>query len=72
MGTHFRKKWWVYIPVSLFGWIVLAGFAAISVVTLVSINHNYNSIISSLIRFFPYFISFLVVYFWIASNSSEK
>jgi hypothetical protein len=72
MGTHFRKKGWIYIPVSVIGWIIAAGYLAISAVTLVSIDKNYSSIVSSLIRFFPYFISFSVVYFWIASNSSGQ
>jgi len=72
MGTHFRKTWWIYIPVSVIGWIILSAYISISAVTLISINNNYNSLISSLIRFFPYFISFSVVYFWVASNSSKK
>lgn len=70
MGTHFRKTGWIYIPVTVVGWIIAAGYLAISVVTLVSIDKNYGSIVSSLIRFFPYFISFSVIYFWIASNLS--
>jgi len=72
MGRHFRKSGWIYIPVSVAGWIVAAGYVAISILTLVSINNHYNSLLNSLIRFFPYFISFSVVYFWIASNSSVK
>jgi hypothetical protein len=72
MGTHFRKIGWIYIPVSVAGWITAAGYVAISVVTLVSVDKNYNSFLSSLIRFFPYFISFSVIYFWIASNCSKK
>jgi hypothetical protein len=72
MGTHFTKKGWIYIPVSVAGWIIAAGYIALSAVTLISIDKNYSSIISSLIRFFPYFISISVVYFWIASNLSKK
>jgi putative effector of murein hydrolase LrgA (UPF0299 family) len=72
MGTHFRKRGWIYIPSSVAGWLVAAGYVAVSVITLASIEKNYNSLLNSLIRFFPYFISFSVVYFWIASNSSEK
>jgi hypothetical protein len=72
MGTHFRKSGWVYIPVSVAGWIVTIVYAAVSVFTLISIDKSYNSMPNSLIRFFPYFISFSVVYFWIASNSSGK
>jgi hypothetical protein len=70
MKIHFKKTGWIYLPVSLVGWIVTIGYAAISIITLISIDRNYNSLISSLIRFFPYFISFSVVYFWIAANTS--
>ena len=72
MGAHFRKKGWIYIPVSVAGWITAIGYVAISAVTLISVNKNYNSFINSLIRFFPYFISFSVLYFWVASNNSGK
>jgi hypothetical protein len=72
MGTHFRKSGWIYIPVSAAGWIIAVVYAGVSVITLISIDKSYNSLSSSLIRFFPYFISFSVVYFWVASNSSGK
>lgn len=72
MGTHFRKCGWIYIPSSVAGWIVAAGYVAISVITLVSIDKSYNSLLNSLIRFFPYFIGFSVLYNWIASNTSGK
>lgn len=72
MKNHFSKRGWIYIPVSLIGWIIAIVYAAISIITLVSIDRNYNSLTQSLIRFFPYFISFSVVYFWIAVNTSDK
>jgi hypothetical protein len=72
MGTHFKKTGWIFIPVSVPGWIVAVIYIAISVLTLVAIDKNYNSLVSSLVRFFPYFISFSVIYFWVASNSSGK
>jgi hypothetical protein len=70
MKTQFSKKGWIYIPVSLTGWIVTILYIAVSVFTLVMIDKTYNSLKNSLIRFFPYFISLTVIYFWIASNSS--
>jgi hypothetical protein len=72
MKTHFRKSGWIYFPVSIAGWIVAILYASVSVFTLIAIDNNYNSLLNSLIRFFPYFISFSAVYFWIASNTSEK
>jgi hypothetical protein len=68
---HFKRLGWIYIPVSMWGWIVTIIYLAISIYTLVSIGQNYNSLKNSLIRFFPYFISFSVVYFWIAGNNSN-
>jgi hypothetical protein len=72
MRVHFKKAGWIYLPVSFSGWVIIIGYVAISIITLVSIDRNYNSLINSLIRFFPYFISFSVVYYWIAANTSGK
>jgi hypothetical protein len=72
MKAHFRKTGWIYIPVSLAGWIVAILYATVSIFTLIMIDSNYNSLRNSLIRFFPYFISLTVVYFWIASNTTGQ
>ena len=72
MKAHFRKTGWIYLPVSLIGWIVALFYFAISVITLVAIDSRYNSLYNSLIRFFPYFMGFSVLYFWIASNCTGK
>jgi hypothetical protein len=69
---HFRKFGWIYVPVSLAGWIVTILYLGISVYTLVIIGQNYASLKNALIRFFPYFISLSVVFFWIASNSGNR
>jgi hypothetical protein len=69
---HFKKLGWIYVPVSVWGWIVTILYSAVSVYTLISIGQNYNSLKNSLIRFFPYFISFSVVFFWIAGNNSSN
>ncbi len=68
---HFRKFGWIYIPVSFIGWLITVLYLGISIYTLVVIGRNYESVKNSLIRFFPYFIGFTVVYFWIASNTSK-
>ncbi len=72
MKAHFKKTGWVYLPISIIGWIVAFLYVAISVLTLVSIDSRYNSLYNSLIRFFPYFMGFSVLYFWIASNCKGK
>jgi hypothetical protein len=72
MRVHFRKVGWIFFPVSIIGWVIAIVYAAVSIFTLVSIDRNYNSLTNSLIRFFPYFISFSVVFYWIAANTSGK
>ncbi len=72
MKTHFKKSGWIYIPNSNVGWIVVIIYVAVSIVTLIAIDWHYNSLTSTIIRFFPYFISYSVIYFWIALNSSGK
>jgi hypothetical protein len=70
-GMHFKKSGWIFVPVSVWGWIITIIYLTVSVYTLVIIGQNYNSVKNSLIRFFPYFISFSVVFFWIAANMSK-
>ena len=72
MKVHFKKVGWIYMPLTIPGWIVALLYVAISVITLVAIDNRYNSLYNSLIRFFPYFTGFSVIYFWIASNCSGK
>jgi succinate-acetate transporter protein len=72
MKAHFRKTGWIFVPVSLAGWIVTLLYAAVSIFTLVMIDCTYNNLKNSLIRFFPYFISLSVLFFWIASNSTGE
>jgi hypothetical protein len=69
---HFRRFGWFYIPVSIPGWILTIAYVGISAYTLYRIGQNYDSLRSSLIRFFPYFIGFSVIWFWIAGNTSKK
>jgi len=69
MQRHFKKAGWIFLPVSIIGWVVTLIYVAVAIYTLVAIQRHYNSLYSSLIRFFPYFISFSVVWFWIASNT---
>lgn len=72
MRIQFKKIGWIYVPVSALGWIITLLYLAISIYTLVSIDQRYNSLKDSLIRFFPYLISFTVVLFWIAVNTCDK
>jgi hypothetical protein len=70
MKQHFKKIGWIFIPVSVPGWIVAIIYFSVSILTLLAIDKNYNSLSSTLVRFFPYLISFSVLYFWIATNTS--
>ena len=72
MKAQFKRKGWIYFPVTATGWLVTIAYCAASVYTLAAIDRNYNSLVNSLIRFFPYFISYSVIFFWIAGNTSYK
>jgi putative effector of murein hydrolase LrgA (UPF0299 family) len=69
MRPLFKKTGWIYLPDSIAGWVILLLFVALSIITLIAIDNHYNSLTNSLIRFFPYFISYSVIYFWIAGNN---
>jgi len=68
-AMHFKKSGWIYVPVSFMGWLITIMYLTISIYTLVAIDQTYNSLKNSLIRFFPYFVSYSVIFFWIAGNT---
>lgn len=72
MGTHFKKIGWIYLPETITGWSVTIIYVSVSILTIVAIDRSYHSLIGTLIRFFPYYISYSVLYFWIASNTSSR
>jgi F0F1-type ATP synthase assembly protein I len=72
MKYHFRKAGWLFAPVSLIGWIVTLVYATLCIYVLVAIDSRYNALYPSLIRFFPYFVSFTLIWYWIAHNTSRK
>lgn len=72
MKPFFRKYGWIYLPVSFTGWLITIIYAVISLATLAWIDSAYKSLLFTLVRFFPYFIGFTVIWFWIASNTSGK
>jgi hypothetical protein len=72
MKLLFRKKWLLFYPVSFSAWIMFAVYLAVNCYTIYRIAISYNSVYSSLIRYFPYFVCFTVVLFWIAAHYEEK
>ncbi|NMC41711.1 MAG: hypothetical protein GYA43_11180 [Bacteroidales bacterium] len=72
MKPHFRKTGWIYFPSTVAGWIITVVYGGISLATLVWIDSVYNSLFHSLVRFFPYFMGFTVIWYWLASNLSDK
>ncbi|MGQ9621374.1 MAG: hypothetical protein ACUVTX_10385 [Bacteroidales bacterium] len=72
MRPHFKKLGWIYLPVTISGWIITILYACISLATLVWIDSIYNSLFHTFVRFFPYFMGFTVIWFWIAFNLGKK
>lgn len=72
MKPHFRKFGWIYLPVSAAGWIITVIYLAVSLATLVWIESVYVSLFYTLVRFFPYFIGFTVIWAWVAYHTSEQ
>ncbi|MFN8241849.1 MAG: hypothetical protein U0X39_16680 [Bacteroidales bacterium] len=69
---NFRKEGWFYLPTTLAGWIVTFIYILACVLTFASIDRINRDLAGSLTRFLPFLLVFTLVYFWIASNSSEK
>ena len=68
---HFKRSGWIYVPVTISGWLITIVYITVSIYTLVAIDQTYNSLKNSLIRFFPYFVSYSVIFFWIAKNMMD-
>ncbi|HPC98631.1 MAG TPA: hypothetical protein P5257_10515 [Bacteroidales bacterium] len=72
MKPQFKKTGWIFFPSGFAGWIITIVYGGISLATLAWIDSVYNSLFFSLVRFFPYFMGFTVIWYWVAYNLSGK
>ncbi len=70
-STWFKKEGWLYLPVSMAGWMLTIAALAMAVWFFLVIDHNSHSVSDTLINFFVYFTCVAFWWKWIAEKTSE-
>lgn len=68
----FRKFGWVYRPVSVAGWVIVAIALALTAQAFVAIDRHSHSASDTLWGVFPYAALFAILVQWVASNTSDR
>lgn len=68
----FRGWGWIYRPVALQGWIVIAFAAIFCVNVFLAVDRHSHSASDTLYGIFPYLVSTFVLVGWIASRTSKS
>jgi hypothetical protein len=70
MRALWFEKWgWTYRPIDVAGWLVAALTLAACAWVFWAVDRKSHSVSDTLIGVFPYVVSFLVVFGWVASNT---
>lgn len=73
MNLLWFKKWgWIYRPISVIGWIISVLTIILCLQVFIAVDIRTNSISDLFYGVLPYFVSYLVIAGWIASNTSNK
>lgn len=72
MRPWFRRWGWIYRPIALPGWIVIALASLFSVNVFLAVDRHSHSVSDTLYAVFPYLVSVFVIVGWIAVHTSES
>jgi hypothetical protein len=67
----FRRWGWIYRPVAVPGWLVVAVAAAFCINVFVVVDRHSHSVSDTLYGVFPFVVPTLGIVAWIASHTSE-
>ena len=67
----FKKVGWIYQPISIWGWIIALITILLCVQVFAAVDARSHSVSDTFYGVFPYIIAYLVVAWWIASNTSD-
>ncbi|MCB0659140.1 MAG: hypothetical protein KDC57_23520 [Saprospiraceae bacterium] len=67
----FKPVAWIFIPVSTAGYLITLLTLLFCINVFLVIDRHSHSVSDTFYGCFPYFISTLVVFFWIASHTSD-
>ena len=71
-AVWFKKFGWIYLPVSIIGWVIWLFGLALSVNIFLAIDRHSHSVSDTLYGIFPYFTCILLLINWVAENTSVK
>ena len=67
------KEWrWIYLPVSIEGWLAMILTAAFCVNTFLAVDRHSHSASDTLYGIFPYWVPALGILLWVAGRTSGK
>lgn len=68
---HWFHKWgWLHRPISLIGWLLTALTAAAILWVFLAVDRGSHSASDTLIGLFPYATLFIILWNWVAGNTS--
>ncbi|MBX4196518.1 hypothetical protein KW805_02940 [Candidatus Pacearchaeota archaeon] len=67
----FKKNKWMYYPTSLSGWIITLVFLALIAQIFIAVDSKSHSVSDTFYGVLPYVISYVVIYWWLASRLSR-
>jgi hypothetical protein len=67
----FKKYGWIYRPTSFIGGVVTIIILLLCAQIFIFVNYHAHSVSDLFYGVFPYIVSYLVVFGWIASNTSK-
>jgi hypothetical protein len=66
----FRRWGWVYLPVSMAGWLAVIGAMAFCAQVLVAVDRQSHSVSDTLYGAFPYLACCFLLLDWLAARTS--
>jgi hypothetical protein len=67
----FKKVGWIYIPVSIPGWLIAIFTLILIVHDFLAVDTRSHSVSDTYYGFIPYGGLYCIAYIWIASNTSK-
>ncbi|HYV92975.1 MAG TPA: hypothetical protein VE978_14390 [Chitinophagales bacterium] len=71
-NNWFKKKGWMYLPISTMGFITSLAAIAFCMNVFWAIDRNSHSVSDTFYGVFPYFVCTLFLFNWVGGNTSKQ
>ena len=73
MNMSWFQMWgWIYRPISIAGWLLLALCCAFCVEVFLAVDRHSHSVSDTMFGVFPYFATCFLLLNWLASKTSSR